>query len=87
MCSVVYNECMPTTPAYAKVKTITSRSGAAATGKHITTLERAAALLDAQGDYAASQAAMIIRSTIAGFRRELVIYYRSEHNPYRNLSA
>jgi hypothetical protein len=73
------------TPAYAKVKAITSMSGANATHKHITTLQRAQSLLDAQTDSSSWQAAMNLQVTIDGYRRELRAFYNSEHYPYRDL--
>lgn len=76
-------------PAYAQAKTITSRSGADATSKHIKSLEKARQLLLAQ-DFAdglqASRMAVVvnvIEETINNYRSELRTYYYSDHNPYR----
>lgn len=71
-------------PAYAKVKKITSMSGANATHKHITTLRRAQALLDAQGDEAGRYAASLMNITVEGYLRELRAFHQSEHYPYRD---
>lgn len=76
---------MSTTPAYAKAKTITSRSGADATWRHIKTLQRAQALLLAQDAVVGRDAAaLVIGDTIDAYRRELRTYYQSGHNPYRD---
>lgn len=72
------------TPAYAKVKTITSMSGANAAHKHVATLQRAQTLLEAQGDEAGRYAAGLINATVEGYLRELRAFYNSEHYPYRN---
>lgn len=74
-------------PAYAKAKTITSRSGAQAVSKHLRTLTRAQEVLYAQGDEASHRAALLINFTIDAYRQELDKFYRSAHNPYRTLSA
>lgn len=73
-------------PAYAKAKKITSMSGANATHKHITALQRAQALLVAQApQFEAVQAVGLISVTVEAYRRELRAFYASEHYPYRDL--
>ena len=71
------------TPAYAKVKPITSLSGANATHKHIKTLRRTQELLKAQGDQEAIQASYTIERTLTGYYLALRAFYESEHYPYR----
>ena len=71
------------TPAYAKIKPITSLSGMYAVRKHLTTLERAQALLEAQGTPEGVDAARALNSTMLGYLTALQVFYRSEHYPYR----
>lgn len=71
------------TPAYAKAKKITSMSGANATHKHITTLQRTQMILLAQGDEASRQAALVIGMTVKNYRDELRAFYDSDRYPYR----
>lgn len=73
------------TPAYAKAKKITSRSGADAVAKHRQTLQRAQALLLAQGDIESTYAAGLLSRLTDAYSRELMAYYKSEYNPYRYL--
>jgi len=70
-------------PAYAKVKTITSLSGQKATSKHIVTLERSMALLEAQDTAESLAAARVLNRLVGDYLQELRLFYRSEHYPYR----
>jgi predicted S18 family serine protease len=65
-------------PAYAKVKTITSRSGLNAAVKHRNTLRLARTLLQAQDTAEAYQSARLMTYTIQAYNREISAWYDSD---------
>lgn len=66
------------TPAYAKVKPITSRSGCKQASKNRQHLAVAQALLNAQNTIEATHAAMQMQSTIDGYTAAINAWYRGQ---------